>query len=289
MPSSLSPLIFPSIRDFSNELAVEYAVEVMNRFKGLDLVDIVPEELWMKVQNIVQEAMTKTIPKKKKCKKAKWLSEEALQIAEKIKRSKRCGKKGKIHQTECRVPEKSKEKKKKKKKKERKKKKARRDEKAFLNEQCKEIEENNIMGKTRDLFKKTGDIKGKFHVKMGTIKDKNRKDLTEAEEIRKRWQEYTEELYKKSLDDLDNHDGVVTHLEPDILECEIKWALGSITVNKASGSDEIPAELFQILKNDAVEVLHSIYQQIWKTQQWPQDWKRSIFISIPKKGNVKEC
>ena len=123
---------------------------------------------------------------------------------------------------------------------------------------------------------------------MGTIKDRNGMDLTEAEDIKKRWQEYTEELYKKGLDDLDNHDGVVTHLEPDILEWEIKWALGSITTNKASGGDGIPIELFQILKNYAVKVLHSIYQQIWKTQQWPQDWKRSLFIAIPKKGNAKE-
>ena len=120
---------------------------------------------------------------------------------------------------------------------------------------------------------------------MGTIKDRNSKDLTEAEEIKKRWQEYTE-LYKKDLHDLDNHDGVITHLEPDILECEVKWALGSITKNKVSG---IPVELFQILKHDAVKVLHSICQQIWKTQQWPQDWKRSVFIPIPKKGNAKEC
>ena len=120
---------------------------------------------------------------------------------------------------------------------------------------------------------------------MGTIKDRNSKDLTEAEEIKKRWQEYTE-LYKKDLHDLDNHDGVITHLEPDILECEVKWALGSITKNKVSG---IPVELFQILKHDAVKVLHSICQQIWKTQQWPQDWKRSVFILIPKKGNAKEC
>ena len=112
---------------------------------------------------------------------------------------------------------------------------------------------------------------------------------TEAEDIRKRWQGYTEELYQKDLHDPDNHDGVVTHLEPDILECEVKWALGSITTKKASGSDDIPAELFQILKDDAVKVLHSIYKQIWKTQQWPQDLKRSVFISIPKKGNAKEC
>ena len=120
---------------------------------------------------------------------------------------------------------------------------------------------------------------------MGTIKDRNSKDLTEAEEIKKRWQEYTE-LYKKDLHDLDNHDGVITHLEPVILECEVKWALGSITKNKVSG---IPVELFQILKHDAVKVLYSICQQIWKTQQCPQDWKRSVFIPIPKKGNAKEC
>ena len=113
-------------------------------------------------------------------------------------------------------------------------------------------------------------------------------DLIEAEDI-KRWQEYTEEPYKKGLDDLDNHNGVVTHLQSDILECEVKWALGSITTNKASGGDGIPVELFQILKDDAVKVLRSICQQIWKTQQWPQDWKRSVFIPIPRKGNAKEC
>ena len=114
-------------------------------------------------------------------------------------------------------------------------------------------------------------------------------DLTEAEDIKKRWQEYTEELYKKDLHDPDNHDGVITYLEPDILECEVKWALENITRNKASGGDGIPVDLFQILKDDAVKVLHPIYQQIWKTQQWPQDWKRSAFIPIPKKDNAKEC
>ena len=151
------------------------------------------------------------------------------------------------------------------------------------------IEENNRMGKIRDLFKKTGDTKGTFNAKMGTIKDRNSMDLTETEDVKKRWQEYTEELYKKDLHDPDNHNGVITHLEPDILECEVKWALGSITMNKASGGDGIPVELFQILKDDAVKVLHLIYQQIWKTQQRPQDWKRSVFIAIPKKGNAKEC
>ena len=139
------------------------------------------------------------------------------------------------------------------------------------------------MGKARDLFKKIRDIKGTFHGKMGTIKDRNGMDLTEAEDIKKRWQEYTEELYKKDLHDPDKYYGVITHLEPDILECEVKWALGSITMNKVSGGNGILDELFQILKDDAVMV-----QQIWKTQQWPQDWKRSVFIPIPKKGNYKE-
>ena len=143
------------------------------------------------------------------------------------------------------------------------------------------------MGKTRDLFKKIRDTKETFHAKMGSIKDRNGMDLREAEDIKK-WQEYTE-LYKKDLHDPDDHNGVIIHLEPDTLECEIKWALGSITTNKASGGDGIPVELFQILKDDAVKVLHSICQQIWKPQQWPQDWKRSVFIPIPKKGNAKEC
>ena len=145
------------------------------------------------------------------------------------------------------------------------------------------------MGKTRDLFKKIRDTKGTLHAKMGSVKDRNGMDLTEAEDIKKRWQEYTEELYKKDHHDPDNDDSMITHLEPDILECEVKWALGSITTNKASGGDRIPVELFQILKDDVVTVLHSICQEIWKTQQWPQDWKRSIFIPILKKGNAKEC
>ena len=144
------------------------------------------------------------------------------------------------------------------------------------------------MGKTRDLFQKIRDTKGTFHAKMGLIKERNVMDLTEAEDIKKRWQEYTEELYKKDLHYPENHNGVITHLEPDILECKVKWALGIITINKASGNDRIPVEFFQILKDDAVKMLHSKYQQIWKTQQWPQDWKRSIFIPIPKKDNAKE-
>ena len=130
------------------------------------------------------------------------------------------------------------------------------------------------MGKTRDLFKKIRDTKGIFHAEMGTISEINGMDLTEIEDIKKRWREYTEELYKKDLHDSDNHNGVIIHLEPDILECEVKWALGSITMNKASGTDGIPVEPFQTLKDDAVKVLHSICQQIWKTQQWPQDWKK---------------
>ena len=164
----------------------------------------------------------------------------------------------------------------------------RRDKKAFLNKKCNEIEENNRMRKTRDLFKNIGDTKGIFHARMSTIKNRNNKDLTEAEKIKKRWQEYTEELYKKGFNDLDNHNGVITHLEPDILECQVKWALGSITTNKASGGDGILAELSKILKDDAAKVLHSICQQIWKAQQWPQDQKMSIFIPGLKEGNAKE-
>ena len=133
---------------------------------------------------------------------------------------------------------------------------ARRDKKVFLSDQCKEIEENNRMGKTRDLFKKIRDTKGIFHAKMGSIKDRNGTDLREAEDIKERWQEYTKELYQKDFHDPDNHDGVLTHLEPDILECEVKWALESIITNKASRGDGIPVELFQILKDDAVKVLH---------------------------------
>ena len=210
-------------------------------------------------------------PQEKEMQKRKWLSEEALQIA--VKEEKRKAKEKRkdtyLNVESQRI--------------------ARKDKKAFLSDQGKEIEENNKMGKTRDLFKKIRDSKGIFHAKMGAIKDKSGMDLTEAEDIKKRWQEYTEELYRKDLQDADNHDGVITHLEPDILECEVKWVLGSITMNKVSADDGIPVELFQILKDDALKVLHSICQQSWKTQQWPQDWKRSVFIPIPKKGNVKEC
>ena len=142
------------------------------------------------------------------------------------------------------------------------------------------------MGKTRGLFKKIRDTKGRFHAKRGSKKHRNGMDLTKAEDIKKRWQEYTEELYKKEFHDQDKNDGVITHLEPDMLQCEVKWALESIIMNKPSGGDGIPVELFQILKGDAVKVLHSICQQIWKTQQWPQDWKRLVFIPIPKKGNA---
>ena len=143
------------------------------------------------------------------------------------------------------------------------------------------MEENNRMGKTRDLFKKIRDTKGLFHAKMGTVKDRNSMDLIEAEDIKTRCQEYTEELYRKDLHDPDNHDGVVTHLEPDILEFEVKWALGSITTNKASGGDRIPDELFQTLKEDAVKVLHSIFQQIWKTQVVATGLEKVSFHSNP--------
>ena len=166
---------------------------------------------------------------------------------------------------------------------------ARRGKKAFLSDQCKEIEGNNRTGNTRDRFKKIRDIKGTFHAKMGTIKDRNGMGLTETEDIKKRWQEYTEELYKNDLHDPDNHNGVISHLEPEILECEVKWALGTITMNKASRGDGIPVELFQILKNDAVKVLQSIYQQIWKTQQWPQDRESQFSFQFQRKEMPKNA
>ena len=145
------------------------------------------------------------------------------------------------------------------------------------------------MGKTRDLFKKIRDTKGTLHAKMGSIKDGNGMDLTEAEDIKNRWQEYTEELYKKDLHDPDNHNGVIIHLEPDILECKVKWALESITMNKASGGDRIPVELFQVLKDDAVKVLHSMCQQIGKTQKWPQDGKGQISFQSQRKAMPKKA
>ena len=145
------------------------------------------------------------------------------------------------------------------------------------------------MGKTRDLFKKIRDTKGPFHAKMGSIKDRNFMGLTEAEDIKKWWQRYTEEVYKKDLHEPDNHNGVITYLEPDILECEVKWVLGSITTNKACGAEGITVDLFQTLKDDSVKVLHSICPEIWKTQQWSQDLNRSVFIPVPMKGNIKEC
>ena len=145
------------------------------------------------------------------------------------------------------------------------------------------------MGKTRDPFKKIGDTSGTVHARMGAMKNRNSKELKEAEEIKKRWKKYTEELYKKDFNDPDNHNGVVIHPEPDILECEVKWALESTAVSKASAGDEIPAELFKILKTDAIKVFHAIYQQFWKMQQCQQDKKKSILIPIPKKGSTKEC
>ena len=186
-----------------------------------------PEELWTEVHNTVQEVVIKTSPVEKKCKKAKQLSEEALHIAEKRTEVEGKGEKERYSHLNADFQRT-----------------ARRDKKALLSDQCKEMEENNRMGKTRDLFKKIRATKRTFHAKTVAIKDRNDMDLTE--DIEKRGQEYTEELYKKDLHDPDNHNGVITHLEPDILECKIKWALGSITTNKASGGDGIPVELFQI-------------------------------------------
>ena len=187
-----------------------------------------PEELWTEVRDIVQEAGIKTIPKKKKCKKAKWLSEEALQIVEKSREVKGKGEKERYIHLNAEFQRI-----------------ARRDKKAFLSDQCKKIEENNRMGNAGDLFKKIRDTKGNFHAMMGSIKDSNGMNLTEAEDIKKRWEENTDELYKKDLHNPDNHDDVITNLEPDILECEVKCTLGSITTNKDSEGDGIQLSYFK--------------------------------------------
>ena len=226
-----------------------------------------PDELCMEIHDIVQETRIKTIPlspRKINAKKQNGCLRRPCKSCENKGSEKSNGEKERHSHLNAEFQRIS-----------------RRDKKAFLSDQCKEIEENNRMGKTRDLFKKLRDSKGTFQAKMGTIKDRNGMDLREAEDIKKRWQEYTKELYKKDLHNPDNHDGVIPHLEPDILKSEVKWAVGSITRNKVSGGDGIPVELFQILKDDTVKVLHSICQQIWKTQQWPENWKRSDFIPIP--------
>ena len=241
------------------------------RFKGLDQIECL-KNYGRRFMIFVQETGIKTIHMEKKCKKAKWLSgrggltnscekkgkkakqlpQEALEIPEKKREAKGKGEKERYIHLNAEFQRI-----------------ARRDKKAFLSDQCKETEENSRMGKTRDLFKKIRDTKGTSHAKMSSTKDRNGMALTEAEDIKKRCLEYTEELYKKDLHDPDNHNGVITHLEPDILECEVKWGLGSIITNKTSGGDGSPVELFQILRDNAVKVLHSICQQIWKTQQWP--------------------
>ena len=210
-----------------NQIPYEYTVEVTNRFKGLDLIYRVPEELWIEVRNIVQDVVIKTIPKKKKCKKAKWLSEGALQIAEKRIEVKGKGEKERYIHLNVQFQRT-----------------ARRNKKAFLSDQCEEKEEKNKMGKTRDLFKKIRDTKGTFHAKMGTIKNRNGMDLTEAEDIR-RGGKNTQNYTKKDLHDADYHNGVITHLEPDILKCEVNWALESITTNKGMEVMEFQLSYFK--------------------------------------------
>ena len=221
---------------------------IFNSFRGLDLIDIAPKELWTEVRYSVQEAGIKTIHKKKKCKKTKWLFDEALQIAEKRREAK--GKREKERYTHLNAEFQR----------------IARDKKGFLTDQCKEIEENNKMGKTRDLLNRIGDTKGTFHAKVGIIKGRNCMDLTEAEDTKKMWQEYTEDLYKKGLHNPDNHEGVITHLEPDVLECEVKWALGSITTNKTSGGGGVPVVLFHILKDDAVKCCTQYVSKFGKLQ-----------------------
>ena len=206
-------------------------MEVTNIFKGLVLIDKTPKELWTEVNSIVQEETVKNILKKKKCKKTKWLSEETLNIGEKRREAKSKLEKERYTHLNAEFPRI-----------------ARGDKKTFLSDQCKEVEENNRLGKSRDLFKKITDTKRTYHEKMVIINCINVMYLTDTEDIKMRWQEYTEDLYKKDLNDPDSHNGLITHLQPDTLECEVKWALGNMTMNKASGGDGIPVVLLQILK-----------------------------------------
>ena len=265
LPRSKHLLI--SLRYDLNQIPYNYTVEVMNRLQWLGLVDSAWRTMdrgsWHCTAGKEQDH-----PQEKEMQKGKMVVWGGLTRAEKRREAKGKEEKGRYTHLNAEFQRI-----------------ARRDKKAFLSDQCKEIEENNRMGKTRDLFKKIRYNRGTFHAKMGTIKDRNGMDPTEY--IKKRWQEYIKELYKKDFHDSDNHHGVITHQEPDILKCKVKWVLESITMNKASGGDGIQVDLFQTLKDDAVKVLHSVCQQICKTQQWSQDWKRPVFIPIPKKGNAK--
>lgn len=256
-----------------NNIPYKYAVEVRNRFDALDLEEREPEELWSKIRNIIEDEAKRNIPNKKKSTKAKWLSVDALRIAEERRRNaKGNGDKQEFSRLNGELQ-----------------KMARRDKDKSMNDQCQEIEDDDRKEKTRDLFKKINQIKSTFYANAGTVKDKQGKDLTEKNYIKKRWSEYTEELYKNDTKTTNGFDDLITELEPDILDSEVKWALQNIGTNKAAGVDGIPIELFSILQDDAVNVLLAVCQQVWKTQQWPKDWRRSIYVSIPQKGNAKEC
>ena len=226
-------------------------MKVKNRFDGLDPVDRMPEKIWTEIKDIIKDEATKSISKSKK---AKWLSAESLKVAEERRKAKSSGDWIKFTQINAEFQRM-----------------ARRDKEKHINEQCKEIEENNKKGRTTDLFKKISEIKGKFQAKWNMIKGKHGNDLTAKEDIKKRWYEHTEELYKKDSSIMDTFEGTTTELEPDILESEVKWALDSIVGNKASGVDDIPIELSKVLQDDAVKVMLALCQQIWRTQQWPKD------------------
>ena len=228
-----------------------------------------PDELWTKAPDILQETGIKTIPKKKKCKSTKWLSEEALRVAVKTREAKSKREKERYTHLNAEFQRTT-----------------RRDKKAFFSDHCKELEENNRIGKTRNLYKKIRDTKGTFHAKMGSLKDNIGMDLIEAEEIKMRWQEYTEELYKKDLHDPDNHDGVITHQEPDILEPEVKWALESITTNKASGGDGIPAKLFQIPKDAPISATLNMSANL-ENSAVATGLEKVRFHSSPKEGQCE--
>ncbi|CAF1396827.1 unnamed protein product [Adineta steineri] len=250
----------------------QYTVNIKNRFDGLDLEDRLPEGLWTEIRGIIKEETTKNIPHQKKQKRAKWLSDDTLKVAEERRKEKSNNDRTTFSILNAKFQRM-----------------ARRDKDIYMNQQCKEIEENNRKGRTRDLFKKVKEIKGNVQAKWSAIQDKHGNDLTEKEAIKKRWQEYTEELYKKDPIITAIYNSAVTEPKLDILESEIKWALDNIAKNKAPRVDEISIALLKVLKDDAAKVMLPLCQKIWRTKQWSKDSKRSIYIPIPKKGSAKDC
>jgi exonuclease III len=261
----------PKRYDLEN-IPAKYAIEVRNRFSALDTVERNPEELWEEISEIVKEEAKRNIPTLTKKKKSKWLSEQAIKIADERRKMKARGDVQGMRRLNADFQRQ-----------------ARKDKETYLNKECMEIEENNKRGRTRDLFKKIRDITGKFTPRIGVMKNRDGKDLGEEFEIKKRWKEYTEELYMKDSNSSDIHQEIDYTVEPMILESEVRWAMNELADRKSPGDDGLPIELFKAAGEDSIQVLTALCQQVWKKIAWPKEWKRSVFIPIPKKGDSREC